>query len=272
MTEGGCFAALDHRFRVISDHPTFGSTARALLAPMTTTEQPRSTYTGHRTPDGGVALSWCRERLITTSDLGLALSTLLWHLNQTAVRCSPGLVLVHGAALAPPDGDVLVITGPSGSGKSTLAAALAGRGWGYLTDEVVAIDDRGRVHAYARPLALSGDARARVEATNTPTVEAADGEVLVDAALLGAGPAPTLAPVAGIVILDPERERDVVQPVTAGEAVLALAHASFNLRSRPEVGLRVLAEVAIGARAVRIACEGIDGVADAAATFVECGS
>ncbi len=50
-----------------------------------------------------------------------------------------GFLLLHGGAVAFPEGTVLLL-GPGGSGKSTLTAELCALGGKLLTDDVVAID------------------------------------------------------------------------------------------------------------------------------------
>jgi hypothetical protein len=62
-------------------------------------------------------------------------------------RC--GLYQIHGAGLVPPVGSAgALIFGPSGSGKSTFAALLASRGWSYLTDDALLLNQEGGlVHA-----------------------------------------------------------------------------------------------------------------------------
>ncbi len=56
-------------------------------------------------------------------------------------------------------GRLLVFPGRSGAGKSTLAAYLAERGGTYYSDEYAPIDDRGRIHAFPRAIALRPDVR-----------------------------------------------------------------------------------------------------------------
>lgn len=59
-------------------------------------------------------------------------------------RC--GLYQIHGAGLVTPDRSACaLIFGASGSGKSTFAALLASRGWLYLTDDALLLNQEGHL-------------------------------------------------------------------------------------------------------------------------------
>ncbi len=75
-----------------------------------------------------------------------------------------GYVLLHAAGLARPDGSVLGLVAPSGTGKSTAATWLAARGWGYVTDELLAIGPDLTVLPYPKPIAkvVQGPVKAEV--------------------------------------------------------------------------------------------------------------
>src|SRR6185503_18261571 len=78
---------------------------------------------------------------------------LLAELTRLAVQHSPRLCL-HAGVVGCPDGTV-VIPGSSGLGKSTLTAALVQAGFGYLSDEVLAVPRAGGLPArFARPIAV----------------------------------------------------------------------------------------------------------------------
>jgi hypothetical protein len=67
--------------------------------------------------------------------------------------CRGRLLSIHASALALPDGRVVAFTGRPGAGKSTLIS-LAGRRFGYLTDETVAVRRDGTVLPFRKPIAL----------------------------------------------------------------------------------------------------------------------
>ncbi|MDY0914247.1 PqqD family peptide modification chaperone [Rathayibacter festucae] len=67
--------------------------------------------------------------------------------------CRGRLLSIHASALALSDGRVVAFTGRPGAGKSTLIS-LAGRRFGYLTDETVAVRRDGTVLPFRKPIAL----------------------------------------------------------------------------------------------------------------------
>jgi hypothetical protein len=74
-----------------------------------------------------------REPLVLIELLGYAL--------EISLRRS-GLFQLHGAGLVPPGSDAgTLILGSSGSGKSTLTARLASRGWSYMTDDALLLNE-----------------------------------------------------------------------------------------------------------------------------------
>lgn len=59
--------------------------------------------------------------------------------------------LFHGAALVR-GGQGVLFAAAAGSGKTTLTASLLGGSYGFLTDELAALDGHGRIEGFARPL------------------------------------------------------------------------------------------------------------------------
>jgi hypothetical protein len=66
---------------------------------------------------------------------------------------SPRRVFVH-AGVVGWRGRAVIIPGRSLSGKTTLVAELVRAGADYYSDEYAVLDEQGRVHPYARPLAV----------------------------------------------------------------------------------------------------------------------
>jgi hypothetical protein len=265
MSSDATYAALSHRFGMRAVQGPVADAMRVVLAPLGVAPGPvAGLYEVEGPADGStVTLRWQGSPIVEDAAPELAVSMLAWHVNDEAVRSEPHRLLVHAAAVAPPDGGAVLIAGASGAGKSSVAAALGARGWHYLTDEVAALDATGRVLAYPRALSLSGAARARAEGAGAPAVPGAAEEIFVAAASLGARPPPRRPmPVAAIVVLDVGRSARSVRALRPGEAVLALGEACFNLRARAGAGLAVLRDLALRAPAWQLAVEGIDATAD----------
>ncbi|GAA2484189.1 hypothetical protein [Terrabacter carboxydivorans] len=94
----------------------------------------------------------------TESDLPLtrALAHRLTHdLTDLGIDLLAGrAVLLHAAGLSRPGGEVVALVASSGTGKTTAAAALAAAGFGYVTDETVAVLEDGTVPPFPKPLSV----------------------------------------------------------------------------------------------------------------------
>jgi hypothetical protein len=83
------------------------------------------------------------------------LNVLFAHVNTEAFRSTDAFLLIHAGAVAAPSGDGVILPGNPGSGKSTLVTGLVDEGYGYLSDEVAAIDpSTGQLLPYAKTLVL----------------------------------------------------------------------------------------------------------------------
>jgi hypothetical protein len=78
-------------------------------------------------------------------------------LDATLVAQLGGFAIAH-AGVVEAGGCLLLLPGRSGSGKSSFVSHLVANGARYYSDEYALIDDRGRVHAYPRPVLLRDDA------------------------------------------------------------------------------------------------------------------
>ncbi len=86
---------------------------------------------------------------------GQAVQGLVVYINQRVWMARDDVLSIHAAAVATPHGAV-ILPANSGSGKTTLCARLLQRGAGYLSDDSVAVDKRGQLLGYPKPLGFKG--------------------------------------------------------------------------------------------------------------------
>jgi hypothetical protein len=180
-------------------------------------------------------------RVARTFDLDEAIRALENKMDLVVALLAPDRIFVH-AGVVGWKGRAIVIPGLSFSGKSTLTRALVEAGATYYSDEFAVIDAQGKVHPYARPLALrTGDDGP----TLRKTAEELGGQV-------GSEPLPV-----GLIVSTHFREGARWRPrvLTPGRTLLALLDHAVAARSRPaEVMpfLRAAASApAVGLRGVR---------------------
>ncbi len=136
-------------------------------------------------------------------------------------------LMVHAAGLAFPDGRVIALVGESGAGKTTATRALCRTdgpaGFGYVTDETVAVDADLRVRPFPKPLAL-------VENGPTPKVHRGPDD-------LGLATAPARLTLAGVVLLRRDAEHrgpPRVTPVAQLDLMAALVPHTSALTRLPD--------------------------------------
>jgi len=96
--------------------------------------------------DGTVHYNWLRRKLVTPM--------VEWTMNVSMFQRPHQYFLVHAGVVARGD-RAAILPGRAGSGKSTLAAALVGRGWRLLSDEVALIRPTdGLIQPVPRPISL----------------------------------------------------------------------------------------------------------------------
>lgn len=67
-------------------------------------------------------------------------------------------LMLHAGALTVPGGDrAVALVAASGTGKTTASRVLAQQGWGYLTDECVAVGEDRTIQPLAKPLSVVTD-------------------------------------------------------------------------------------------------------------------
>lgn len=93
------------------------------------------------------------NRIAGTPTLEQAIDAFESDLQLFVAETAPRRVFVH-AGVVGVRGKAIVIPGRSFSGKTSLVAALVKAGAVYYSDEYAVLDERGRVHHYARPLSI----------------------------------------------------------------------------------------------------------------------
>ena len=183
-------------------------------------------------------------RVARSMDLDAVLEVLESDLQLYVADMARRRVFVH-AGVVGWNGRAIVIPGRSHSGKSTLVAALLEAGATYYSDEYAVLDERGRVHPYAKPLALrheSGGRTGKLQYNH-------EG---------GAGVKPLQV---GLVVVTNHRAgaRWRPRPMSQGRAIMALLAHTVSARRQPKRALAILPKVT--AQAVFL--KGVRGEAEA---------
>jgi len=187
--------------------------------------------------------------LLSSGDLGAHELAITRVLNQRKLDAEPHLLHLHSAAVAR-DGRAVVMAAMSGSGKSTLAAALAQEGWGYVTDEQVALrPGDGALLAYPRPITIRRSVWplfAAVDEVPSPRrddLENARAEV--SPAAFGSVHLGPSWPVAVVVPLhDAGGEKMLTRFESTAEVVEYLASCCYDLERLGVSGMEVLVDMA----------------------------
>ncbi|HEX8116263.1 MAG TPA: hypothetical protein VF521_03255 [Pyrinomonadaceae bacterium] len=134
-------------------------------------------------------------------------------------------------------GRAVVFPGCSLSGKTTLVAELVRAGATYYSDEFAVLDAKGRVHPYAKPLAVRGEGFRQRK---------------VSVEELGGSAASKSLPV-GLVVVSEFREGSRFRPrtLTPGQGSLALLANAIPARRRPSEVLEALGRVVRDAPVLR---------------------
>jgi HprK-related kinase A len=89
--------------------------------------------------------------------LNQAFAMFEWCLNWCISSHAHQYLIIHAAVLER-GGQAAILAAPPGSGKSSLTAALAGRGWRLLSDELTLLDPgAGLIVPLARPISLKNE-------------------------------------------------------------------------------------------------------------------
>jgi hypothetical protein len=173
-------------------------------------------------------------------EVGRALAA---HAEFFVAERAPDHLFVH-AGVVGWEGRAIVMPGASFAGKTTLVQAWLERGATYYSDEFAVLDRAGRVHPFARPLAIRDGSTALTRR--------------VPVAALGAETGTTPLPI-GLVLVTSYRVGARWRPrrLTAAPTLLALMRHTVAARGNPEHSMPILKQAVSGG----IALAGLRGEA-----------
>lgn len=155
------FRALAHRFQLRSQSREIGDYLGYVLSGLADPAGGGSVSAysvldrGEQARRGRWTVYFGDQRVSMSKTVTKAISMVLWHINQEAVRATDTDMVVLHASAAELDGVGVVLPAPMESGKTTTVAGLIGAGFRYVTDEAVAIStDTGWVTPFAKPLSI----------------------------------------------------------------------------------------------------------------------
>ncbi len=195
-----------------------------------------------------------RKRVGPPADL---LNYAVWDLHALVAKRTRDFLLLHAGAVARDEGAV-ILPAPPESGKSSLTIALLEAGFGYLSDELAAIDPvTGRVYPYPKRIwvtegsfelfpELAGRLHDR-EGLSGRSVKRYVRPEDIDAPVGKAGPVRLVVFPTG-----DHHGRPRLTRLAKAEAVHNLAANAFNLPIYGERGLERLAQIGRGAPAYRL--------------------
>ena len=168
----------------------------------------------------------------------------LVELTRLGIDHSP-LLCIHAGVVSGPDG-LVVIPGQSGLGKTTLVAALVRSGFGYVSDEALAIDrSTGDATAFPRPLSVNADVW-QLFANEAGDPPEAGHEGLIAATALGRVDA--AGGRVSDILLARRPAAPMLEQTRRGDAVTALLRHSFNHFVDAPASFRAAVAVVRGAR------------------------
>lgn len=182
--------------------------------------------------------------------LAQAFPMLEWGMNWCIANHCHNWLIIHSAVVEK-NGQGIILPAPPGSGKSTLCAALVGRGWRLLSDELAVIDpDSGKLIPMPRPVGLKNDS---IEIMRTFLPQARFGPACKDTRK--GTVAHMAAPDADCVnaqwvtpgwIVYPQymaASEAVLKPHASGDSLVQLASNSFNNQLLGRRGFETLANL-----------------------------
>ena len=199
--------------------------------------------------------------VVATGRLDRALSVLLWHINAEVVRRTTPLRPVVHAAAAVRDGMTVLLPAAPERGKTTTVAGLVHRaGFGYLTDEAVAIEPPTLIpRPYPKPLSIdrgSWEVLADLRPAHDGVVT---GQWQVPASAIRPDAVARSAPIRFVV--EPAYDQNAetrLEPMSSAAMLVRLADSTFDFQQAPQRNLAVLARVLEQAECYRLPISDLD--------------
>ncbi len=199
-------------------------------------------------------------------DFSTALGVFEWHVVKDALAPRTDLFHMHGAALATPGGDsVVVLAGSSENGKSTLTLALLERGFVPFADDVALIEPATlNVHSLHRAFHTSTDSLAMASAQAGCAVTSAS-EVPAGYFIPATWAVEPL-PVRTVLFLDLHPgASSTAQKLAPADAAAAILAQALNLDQASRVALQASAALTAQAGCYRV----VNGVLGESVALVE---
>jgi len=180
---------------------------------------------------------WDILRIARSRDFDAVLDAFEAHVQLTVAEHAPERVFVHAGVVAR-NGKAIVIPGLSHSGKSTLVSELIRAGATYYSDEYAVLDERGRVHAYPRPLGLRRPGSFKTKKVSAEKFGAETGSKPLRV---------------GLVVSTNYKAGARFRPreLTRGKGVLELLANTVSARAQPELALTALPKALESARILK---------------------
>src|SRR5262249_485053 len=180
---------------------------------------------------------WNILRIARAREFADVLNAFEAHVQLTVAENAPERIFVHAGVVARNDKAIL-IPGLSHSGKSTLVGELIRAGATYYSDEYAVLDERGRVHAYPRPLGMRKPGSSETKKISADKLGAEIGSRPVRVALV-------------VSTSYKEGARFRPRELTRGKGVLELLANTVSARSQPELALTALPRALESARVLK---------------------
>jgi hypothetical protein len=243
MTSGGAELTgrlLDYEFAVRIGDPSWVDPVARMLADSVSEVVAPEEFVLDRTRGDDVVLRAPDEEDLRASGIGPMLPFLAWRLNQRVLDRPTASVLLHAGAVTCADGRAVVISGPSHAGKSTTTLGLALRGFGYLSDDVVALDPGGRIRGSLKPGSLRRPSLVVLGLEHDGVLDErlhefawGGSELVVPASRLGL-PSVDAAEARVVIFPSVDLAPGEVEEVPRSRALASVAEETFNL---PRVGV-----------------------------------